>query len=99
MNLENILIVAAIIFSIGLYGALSKRNAITVLMSLELMFNAVNITAVAMQNRHRRQHPATETPGGAAALSRARAEPYSCSRSPIAGLLFFHERVAVVGRW
>lgn len=48
MNLENFLIVAAIIFSIGLYGALSKRNAITVLMSLELMFNAVNITAVAM---------------------------------------------------
>ncbi len=48
MNLENILIVAAIIFSIGLYGALSKRNAITVLMSLELMFNAVNITTVAM---------------------------------------------------
>ena len=38
---------AAIIFAIGLYGALSKRNAITVLMSIELMFNAVNITAVA----------------------------------------------------
>ncbi len=48
MNLESFLIVGAIIFSIGLYGALSKRNAITVLMSLELMFNAVNITAVAM---------------------------------------------------
>ena len=48
MNLENVLIVAAIIFSIGLYGALSKRNAITVLMSIELMFNSVNITAVAL---------------------------------------------------
>ena len=48
MNLESFLIVAAIIFAIGLYGALSKRNAITVLMSLELMFNAVNITAVAL---------------------------------------------------
>lgn len=48
MTLENVLIVAAIIFSIGLYGALSKRNAITVLMSIELMFNAVNITAVAL---------------------------------------------------
>ena len=47
MSLESVLIVAAIIFSIGLYGALSKRNAITVLMSIELMFNAVNITAVA----------------------------------------------------
>ena len=48
MSLESFLIVAAIIFSIGLYGALSKRNAITVLMCIELMFNAVNITAVAL---------------------------------------------------
>ncbi len=48
MSLENFLIVAAIIFSIGLYGSLSKRNVITVLMSIELMFNAVNITAVAL---------------------------------------------------
>ena len=47
MSLDSFLIVGAIIFSIGLYGALSKRSAITVLMSLELMFNAVNITAVA----------------------------------------------------
>lgn len=47
MGLESFLVVAAIIFSIGMYGALSKRNAITVLMSIELMFNAVNITAVA----------------------------------------------------
>ena len=48
MSLEAFLVVGAIIFSIGLYGTLSKRNAITVLMSLELMFNGVNITAVAM---------------------------------------------------
>jgi NADH-quinone oxidoreductase subunit K len=48
MTLESVLIVAAIIFAIGLYGALSKRNAITVLMCIELMFNAVNITAVAL---------------------------------------------------
>ena len=48
MNLENFLLVGAVIFSIGLYGVLSRRNAVTVLMSLELMFNAVNITAVAL---------------------------------------------------
>lgn len=48
MSLENFLIVAAIIFAIGLYGAITKNNAIAVLMSLELMFNAVNISAVAM---------------------------------------------------
>lgn len=50
MSLENVLLVGAVIFAIGLYGALSKRNAITVLMSLELMFNAVNITAVALSH-------------------------------------------------
>ena len=48
MSLESFLVVGAIIFSIGLFGALSKRNLITVLMSTELMFNAVNITAVAL---------------------------------------------------
>ena len=47
MNLENFLLGSAVIFSIGLYGALSRRNAITVLMSLELMFNAINISAAA----------------------------------------------------
>lgn len=48
MSLESFLVVGAAIFAIGLYGALSKRNAITVLMSLELMFNGVIITAVAL---------------------------------------------------
>ena len=42
------LLVGAIIFLIGLFGALTKRNAIVVLMCLELMFNGVNITAVAL---------------------------------------------------
>ena len=48
MTLENVLLLGAVLFAIGLYGTLSKRNAIIVLMSIELMFNAVNITAVAM---------------------------------------------------
>ena len=48
MTLERLLILSAVLFSIGLYGALTKRNAITVLMAIELMFNAVNITAVAL---------------------------------------------------
>jgi NADH:ubiquinone oxidoreductase subunit K len=47
VTLENVLIVSAIIFAIGLYGALSKKNVIVVLMSIELMFNAVNIAAIA----------------------------------------------------
>ena len=41
------LTVAAALFSIGLYGALSRRNAIGVLMGIELMLNAVNINLVA----------------------------------------------------
>jgi len=38
---------SAVLFSIGLYGALAKRNAIVILMSIELMLNAVNIAMVA----------------------------------------------------
>jgi len=38
---------AAILFSIGLYGVLTRRNVIGILMSLELMFNAANINFVA----------------------------------------------------
>ena len=41
------LTVSAALFSIGMYGALSRRNAIGILMSIELMFNAVNINLVA----------------------------------------------------
>ena len=41
------LALAAILFSIGLFGVLTRRNAIGILMSLELMFNAANINFVA----------------------------------------------------
>ena len=47
MTLESALAVSGVIFAIGLYGALSKRSAVVVLMCLELMFNAVVIAAVA----------------------------------------------------
>ena len=47
MSLEAFLLVSATIFCIGLYGALARRNVITLLMSVELMFNAVNIALVA----------------------------------------------------
>lgn len=48
MSLESMLIVAAVLFCIGLYGSLGRRNVLVVLMSIELMFNAVNLTMVAM---------------------------------------------------
>jgi NADH-quinone oxidoreductase subunit K len=41
------LILAAFIFSVGVYGVLARRNAVLVLMSIELMLNAVNINLVA----------------------------------------------------
>ena len=41
------LIVAAILFCIGIYGVLARRNAVGVLMGVELMLNAVNINLVA----------------------------------------------------
>lgn len=40
------LVLAAILFSIGLFGVITRRNAIGILMSLELMFNAANINFV-----------------------------------------------------
>ncbi len=41
------LIVAAILFCIGIYGVLARRNAVGILMGVELMLNAVNINLVA----------------------------------------------------
>jgi NADH-quinone oxidoreductase subunit K len=41
------LVVAALLFAIGIYGVLARRNAILVLMAVELMLNAVNLNLVA----------------------------------------------------
>ncbi len=47
VTLNHFLILSAILFALGLYGALSKRNAIAILMCIELMLNSVNIAMVA----------------------------------------------------
>ena len=47
MNPNNYLILAAILFTIGAYGVLVRRNAIIVFMSVELMLNAANLAFVA----------------------------------------------------
>jgi len=47
LGIEHYLILSAILFSIGLYGALAKRNAVAILMCIEIMLNAVNIAMVA----------------------------------------------------
>ena len=47
VSLSWYLVVAAALFCVGLYGALARRNAVAILMSIELMLNAVNINLVA----------------------------------------------------
>ncbi|GAA2145282.1 NADH-quinone oxidoreductase subunit NuoK [Actinomadura napierensis] len=47
MHLAYPTVVAALLFSVGVYGVLARRNAILVLMSVELMLNAVNLNLVA----------------------------------------------------
>jgi len=42
-----VLIFAALLFSAGVYGVLARRNAVMVLMAIELMLNAVNVNLVA----------------------------------------------------
>ena len=45
--LNQFLLLGAVLFCIGVYGALSKRSAVMVLMSIELILNAVNINLIA----------------------------------------------------
>lgn len=48
IGLTHYLLLGTVVFCIGFFGVLSKRNAIAVLMSVELMLNAVNINFVAI---------------------------------------------------
>lgn len=47
IRLPLVLIFAALLFSAGIYGVLARRNAVMVLMAIELMLNAVNVNLVA----------------------------------------------------
>jgi NADH-quinone oxidoreductase subunit K len=46
-SLDAYLILASILFAIGMFGFLARRNAISMLMAIELMLNAVNLSIVA----------------------------------------------------
>jgi NADH-quinone oxidoreductase subunit K len=46
-SLEAYLILSSLLFGIGVFGFLARRNAIAMLMSIELMLNGVNLSAVA----------------------------------------------------
>jgi len=50
--LSQFLLLAAVLFCIGIYGVLARRNGVMVLMSIELILNAVNINLVAFGAMH-----------------------------------------------
>lgn len=45
--MEHVLILGAALFAIGIYGVLARRNAVLILLSVELMLNAVNLNLIA----------------------------------------------------
>lgn len=55
MPLQPLLLLSAALFCVGIYGVVSRRNAVGILLSVELMMNAVNINLVAFSH-HRGDH-------------------------------------------
>ena len=49
---DQILIVSLLLFGVGVLGVLTRRNAIIILMSIELMMNAANLNLVAFSRQH-----------------------------------------------
>lgn len=47
VGLTHYVVLSSVLFCVGIFGVLTRRNAIAILMSIELMFNAVNINFVA----------------------------------------------------
>jgi NAD(P)H-quinone oxidoreductase subunit 4L len=50
IGLTHYLVLSAVLFCIGLYGALTRKNAVIILMCIEIMLNAVNISLVAFSS-------------------------------------------------
>ncbi len=55
--IEYWLILSSLLFAVGAYGVLTRKNAIVVLMSIEIMLNAANINLVAFSSYHTILHP------------------------------------------
>jgi NADH-quinone oxidoreductase subunit K len=51
-EIQVCLLVGALLFSIGVFGLLTRRNAVGILLSVELMANAVNINLIAFSRLH-----------------------------------------------
>ena len=52
MGLQAYLILAAVVFAIGVFGVVTRRNTVGILLGIELMLNAVNINLVAFSRFH-----------------------------------------------
>ena len=52
LTVSHFLILAAVLFAIGTFGVLMRRNALIVMMSIELMLNAANLTVLAFARYH-----------------------------------------------
>lgn len=50
MPVSYFLVLSALLFSVGIYGVLARQNAVLILLSIELMLNAVNINLVAFSS-------------------------------------------------
>ena len=48
ITLSHYMVLSALLFCIGLFGALARRNAVGILMAIEIMLNAVNLAFIAM---------------------------------------------------
>jgi len=67
-SLEMILYLSAFLFSVGVYGVLARKNVLVVLMSLELMLNAVNLALVAFGRAYALTNPESAHTGQVFAL-------------------------------
>ena len=52
MLINNFLVLGAVLFCIGVYGVIVRKNAVLVLMSIELILNSVNINLLAFDRLH-----------------------------------------------
>ena len=68
MLLNQFLILGAVLFSIGVYGVLARRNGVLVLMSIELILNAVNINLIAFGAMANEANPGAAVVGQVFAL-------------------------------
>jgi len=68
IDIQYWLIFSSLLFAVGAYGVLTRKNAIVVLMSIEVMLNAANINLVAFSSYYSVLHEGTDSSGQAIAI-------------------------------